>query len=80
MILAVILHYVLKIRIATSEEAVRNLKKIAIPAIALVAFSMIKSVHAITYVECVDACDQHEDAHPLAKLLCYAMCAIFTKS
>ena len=72
-------NYFPEIRIASPEQAVKNLKNIAIPAITLVAASMINGAQAIGYVECIDNCNEHRDAHPLAKLICYGLCAIFAK-
>jgi len=79
MSVSAILNYVPKIRIASPEQIVKNLKNIAIPAITLVAVSMINGAQAISYAECFDNCNEHREAHPLAKLLCYTLCAIFAK-
>ena len=68
-----------KIRIASPEQVVKNLNKIAIPTIILVTALMIKGAQAIGYVECINNCNEHRDAHALAKLMCYALCAIFAK-
>lgn len=76
---AAVLDYVSEIKIASPKQVVENLSKIAIPAIALVATSMIQGAQAIPYVECINNCDRHRDAHPLAKLICYALCARFSK-
>lgn len=78
--LSAISSYVPSIRIATPREAANNLKKIALPAIALVGVSMIRGARAVTYVECFDNCNEHREAHPLAKLICYAICAIFAEN
>jgi hypothetical protein len=77
--ISTISNYVPKIRIASPEQAVKNLTKIAIPAIAFVGASMIHGAQAISYVECHNNCDKHRDAHELAKLICYIACMIFAK-
>lgn len=72
-------NYVPTIRIASPEQIARNLRIIAIPAITLFAASMITGAQAIGYVECINNCNAHRDAHAIAKLACYALCAIFAK-
>ncbi len=67
-------------KIASSEQIGRNLKTIAMPALAFFAESMVQETRAIGYVECIDNCDEHRDAHPLAKLICYVLSAIFVKN
>lgn len=71
--------YVPRFRIASSDQMARNLTKIALPAIALAASAMMYQAQAVTYVECINNCDLHREAHELAKLICYTLCAIFSK-
>ena len=66
-------------KFASPECVVKNIQKIAIPIIVLVTTSMIQGAQAITYVECVNKCDEHRDTDAFSKLICYALCAIFAK-
>ncbi|MDN3505434.1 MAG: hypothetical protein P0S95_07660 [Rhabdochlamydiaceae bacterium] len=77
--LSAISNYASTIRIATPEEVVDRLSKIAIPAILVFAASKVKETQAISYVECIDNCNSHPDANPLAVLICQAICLVFCK-
>jgi len=35
--------------------------------------------HGVTIVECFENCDKHREANELAKLICYTLCAFFSK-
>ena len=70
-------NYVPKIGIASPQQAVKNLTKIAIPVIALVAVSMVNEAQSIRYTDCIINCNEHRDAHDLAKLLCHTLCLFF---
>jgi len=74
-----IFNHVPKVRLASPEQALKNITKIAVPALALVAASMIYEAEAITHNECHDNCDRHRDAHPLAVIICYVACMIFAR-
>ncbi len=63
----------------TPNQLAVGVHRVAIPAITLAAFSMIQGAEAIKFTECIDNCNSHRDAHPLAQLLCYAACAIFAE-
>ena len=79
MTISSVLNYVPTVRIASSEQMTRNLKKIAVPSIILSGAVMIQEVEAVTMAECFQNCDRHRDADALSKLVCYALCAIFSK-
>lgn len=79
MSIAAISSYVPTIRIASPQQVLRNLTKIAIPIIMLVSAALVREAKAVTYVECFENCDKHREAHELAKLFCYTLCAIFAK-
>jgi hypothetical protein len=68
-----------KIRSASPGQAVKNLTKIAIPAIAFVGASMIHRAEANFICRCHNNCNKHQDAHELAKLICYIVCMFFFK-
>lgn len=65
--------------LATPNQMMRNAQRVAIPAIALVGITMMHEAEAITMTECFENCDRHRDAHALGKLICYTLCAIFSK-
>lgn len=73
------LGYLPTFTLATPQQVVKNVTRLALPAILLVAVAMAREARAITYVECINNCDEHRDAHELAKLLCYTLCLIFAK-
>jgi hypothetical protein len=79
MSLSVVSNIVPVIRFAPLITVVPRLTNIAFPIIALLGFSLVRGVSATPYTDCIDACNQHRDAHELAKLLCYAMCYYITK-
>ena len=79
MIISSLSSYIQTIRIAPPEQIIKNLTKIAIPVIALSGAAMVHTAQAVTMAECFENCDKHRDAHELAKLICYALCAIFSK-
>lgn len=73
-------NYIPKIGIASPQQVVKNLTKIAVPVIALVGASMIRESEAsYPYIECVNNCYRERDAHDLAKLICHILCEIFAK-
>ena len=77
---------------AASIFALANLattvSALAIPAISMYALSNLPAAeakhakisdgkHEDFFVRCIEACDENgKDAHELAKLLCYAACAV----
>lgn len=61
------------------KQIVKNIKRVAIPVIALTAISMISGAQAITYVECFDNCNKTSDASGIALLLCQTLCLVFAK-
>lgn len=72
-------NYIPSIRLPSTQQTCKNVAKLAVPIITLVSASMIQTAEAIPYHECVDNCNAHRDAHPLAKLFCYTLCLIFAK-
>lgn len=72
-------NYLPQIRIASPKQVVKNLQKIAVPIIILLGASMAAEAHAANYSDCIDSCNRHRDAHPLAKLICYTMCLFLAK-
>ena len=72
-------NYVPNIGIASPQQAVKNLSKIAIPVITFVAASMINEAQAIPYAECIQNCNEHQDDNPLAILkICHILCFFFS--
>lgn len=69
--------YIPKIRIASRDQIIKNLSKMALPAITLVGMSMMYQAQAISKTECLANCDRHRDASELAKLICQALCIFF---
>lgn len=63
----------------SGKQLTKNIHKVAFPAIYLISFAMFETVEAIGYVECINHCDKHRDAHPLSTLICYAMCHFFSE-
>ena len=78
-------NYIPEIKLASPQQAVKNLTKIAVPVIALVAFTQMQAANGAhgsgsDYVDCFDTCNEHTEASPLAKFLCYAMCWLITSN
>lgn len=73
-------NYMPKFGVLSKEQLAMNVNKIAIPIVFFVSSSMVMKAEATRYVECVDSCNDYMDTYPLAKLLCYALCAIFSKN
>ena len=69
-------NYIPKIRLASKEQAVKNITKIAVPVIALVALANVATASATPFTNCMEACDRIE--HDSLKLICNIGCAIFT--
>lgn len=65
--------------LASPVQMVRNLKLIALPAIALAASYFTPTAQACNYMDCWDNCHAHPDAHPAIVLLCEAICTFFCK-
>ena len=76
--LSTISNYIPSIRFPSTQQACKNVTKLALPIVTLVGASMIHAAEAIPYVECIDNCNAHRDIHPLARLICQALCAIFS--
>ncbi len=72
-------NYVPKISLASPEQIAKNVNKIAIPAMVLVTASMINGAQAVGFVECMDNCNRDPNTPGIAKLICYTLCAIFSK-
>ncbi len=72
-------NYTPNIELPSLQQVCKNITKLAVPIITLVGASMINAAEAIPYHECIDNCNEHRSAHPLAKLLCYTLCLIFAK-
>lgn len=50
-----------------------------ITMVGVLAITSIPVANAITYTECFENCQAHQDAHPLAVLICQALCALFSE-
>lgn len=72
-------NYIPNVRLSSPTTMISRLTTIAVPIIALAGISSITGARAITYVECIDQCNEHRDAGDLAKLLCYTLCLIFAR-
>jgi len=64
------------ISLSSAAGLARNVSKVAIPAIALLAVANLPTAAADPYVNCMNSCDRVE--HELIKLICYA-CCLFAK-
>lgn len=72
-------NYTPKVELPSLQQAYKNITKLAVPIITFVGASMINTAEAIPYHECIDNCNEHRDAHPIAKLLSYTPCLLFAK-
>lgn len=72
-------NYVPKIQFASPKQITEHITKIAVPVIILAAVSMPLQAEAVTMADCFGNCDKHRDANALSKLVCYTLCAIFSK-
>ena len=79
MSIAAISSYVPVIGVASASQIVSRLTALAVPIITLTGLSNLQGAQAVTLAECYDNCNQHRDAHELAKLICYALCHMFSK-
>ena len=71
--------YMPSIGLASPVQIVSRLTALAVPIIALAGVSALPTVNAVTLAECYENCNAHRDAHELAKIICYALCHIFSK-
>jgi len=71
--------YLPSVQLASPQQMINNVTKIAVPVIALTGAAMMATARADDFTDCIEACDRNgPDAHPLAKLLCYSMCWLIT--
>jgi hypothetical protein len=65
--------------LASPVQMIRNLKFIALPAIALAGSYFTPTAQACNFNECWENCSAHLDAHPIIILMCQAACVFFCK-
>lgn len=76
--LSTVSNYIPSIRLPSTQQACKNVTKLAVPIVTLVGVSMISAAEAIPFAECMTNCNAHRDIHPLARLICHTLCAIFS--
>ncbi|MDX8431583.1 MAG: hypothetical protein SNF33_07285 [Candidatus Algichlamydia australiensis] len=63
----------------SKDQVIKNVGTYAVPAITIAATSMINGAEAVTFVDCMNKCNENPDVSPLAVLVCQTLCAIFAK-
>jgi hypothetical protein len=71
--------YMPSLPVSSPSQMVSNLTMVAVPLITLVGLYRLQGVSATPYTDCIDMCNTHSEAHPLAILLCQLACLIFVR-
>lgn len=74
-----ITNHLSNIRLATPKEIKNRLTKLAVPVVTITALAIAQKAQSITVAECFKNVDDNKDAHELAKIICYALCLLFSK-
>lgn len=67
-------------RLSTPSEIVRKTSLCSMPILCLAGASVIAGAQALSFMDCVDHCENDDPQRPhIAKLICYAICLVFAE-